>query len=331
MIIMAKEFAITRGPAKNRALGFCKFCGQAVAENEGVEYKYPPGKKNLYHFECFDLEQKRAEESNRGAPINVPIESNMNRPELRGGMQNPLSRPFALPGGHVKMDESKRDQGAEPMLRPPKNINRSVAVEFPRGADVRADIFTPKPRIVAAHTPPVGKLRGLGRAIWDNGSNWASKIGENFRAKMLETFLLVLISVALVYFGFIWAAIGVLFFMFHIYLPNEEEVMAKAREQAGKKAGTEFTSDLSVLRSLTEELKSLKEDLEEADKFLTAVTEKGDMTTAFAVRKEITEMKRKRDEMKKQRTDMANKINKKAREKANQKIIEEVEKIMAEA
>ncbi len=169
----------------------------------------------------------------------------------------------------------------------------------------------------------VGLLSGL--------ASWSSNIRENLKSKTLESIALVIVSVVLVSFGFLWAAIGVLFFMIHLYLPNEEEVMAKARQQAGEKAGTEFTSDIRTIRDLTEELKTLKEDLEEADKFLTAVTEKGDMTTAFAVRKEITEMKRKRDDMKKQRTETANKVTKKAREKANQKIIDEVNKIMAEA
>ncbi len=154
-------------------------------------------------------------------------------------------------------------------------------------------------------------------------------VKENVKAKTFETLGLVIVAIILATFGFLWAAIGVILFVAYLYLPTEAEVMARAREQAGEKAGTEFTSDLNSIRGLTEELKTLKEDVEDAENFLKTVGDK-DIQTAFAVRKEITEMKRKRDEMKKQRTEISNRVLKKAREKGNQKIIEEVEKIMAE-
>ncbi len=87
------------------------------------------------------------------------------------------------------------------------------------------------------------------RAVADIATNWSSTIRENVRAKTVESIILVIAAVVLVSFGFIWAAIGVLFFMFYLYLPNEEEVMARARQQAsGISAAAEKTKDKFIER-----------------------------------------------------------------------------------
>ena len=70
------------------------------------------------------------------------------------------------------------------------------------------------------------------RAVVDIATNWSSTISENVRAKTVESIILIIAAVVLVSFGFLWAAIGVLFFMFYLYLPSEEDVMARARKSS---------------------------------------------------------------------------------------------------
>ncbi len=60
-------------------------------------------------------------------------------------------------------------------------------------------------------------------------------VEENVKAKTFETLGLVIAAIILVTFGFLWAAIGLIFFVAYLYLPTEAEVMVRAREQAGKK------------------------------------------------------------------------------------------------
>lgn len=109
----------------------------------------------------------------------------------------------------------------------------------------------------------LGIAGGPLRAVADIATNWSSTIRENVRAKTVESVILLIAAVVLVSFGFIWAAVGILFFMFYLYLPSEEDVMTRARQQAGKKGAS--GSFNKMIEEVQERLIDINEEIKIAE------------------------------------------------------------------